>query len=198
MSAAISRIRYTPAEYLTLERDSEIKHELVSGEVYAMAGASPAHNRIVFNLATHLGVALLGGECQGYSSDQRVRVPETDMYSYPDLTIVCGEPAYDPHDSETLVNPTLLVEVLSPSTEAWDRGGKFEYYRRLTSLKEYLLVSQDRPLVERYVRQGPTGAEWLYTAYAHLDEVLTLDSLGVELPVVKIYDRISFPDRSRR
>ncbi len=102
ISAAISPIRYAPPEFLSLERSSETKHELVSGEVFAMAGASPAHNRIVFNLATHVGVALMGGECQGYSSDQRVRVPETDLYTYPDLTIVCGEPEYDPAVEDSL------------------------------------------------------------------------------------------------
>lgn len=198
MSAAPTRITYTPAEYLALEREAETKHELVEGEIFAMAGATAALNQLTFNLAGELRAALAGGPCRGYSSDQRVRVPETNLYTYPDLTIVCGEPEFDPNDSDTLVNPTLIVEVLSPSTEAWDRGGKFAHYRRIPSLQEYLLVSQDRPLLERYLRQGPAGDEWLLTAVSSLEGVLTLGSIPVKLALSEIYARVSLPEHPSR
>jgi len=187
--------KFTPREYLGLETRAEIKHELVNGQIVAMAGKSPAHNRVAFNLTAALGQKLLGGPCQGFTSDQRVSVPETELYTYPDLSVVCGEPRYDPGDPETLVNPTLLAEVLSPSTGAWDRGGKFAHYRRLPSLQEYLMVAQDRHRVERYVRQVE---EWVLTEFSSPDDAVELSALGVQISLREIYDRVPFPEQPAR
>ena len=196
--SASTRIFYTPAEYLALEHEAETKHELVNGEIFAMSGGSPAQSRIAFNLTGQLSMALAGGPCRGYTSDLRVRVPETDLYTYPDLTVVCGEPEFDPNDSYTLLNPTLIVEVLSPSTEAWDRGGKFAHYRRISSLQEYLLVSSDRPLLERYLRQGTGGEEWLLTAVDSFQGVLALQSVPVRLALGQVYDDVRLPEHPLR
>lgn len=191
MSVAAARPRLTPREYLARERQAEIKHEFVLGEIFAMSGASPAHNRICFNLAGRISPALAGGPCQGYSSDQRVAVPGSVLYTYPDITVVCGEPEFDEYDPDTLVNPTLIVEVLSPSTEAWDRGGKFAHYRRLPSLREYVLIAQDRPRVECYLRRGE---EWILTEFSGMDAVLTLASVQSQVPLTEIYDRVNLPE----
>lgn len=193
MRAAAAQLHLTPREYLAIERVADTKHELVNGQLLAMAGASPAHNQVSFNLMTQLGPALSRSRCRGYSSDQRVAVPDSDLYTYPDVTVVCGEPEYDAGDPDTLVNPTLIAEVLSPSTEAWDRGGKFAHYRRLPSLREYLLVSQDRPRVERYLREGE---EWLRTEFSPLDAVLTLISVPAQVPLAEIYARVNLSENT--
>lgn len=195
MSAIAAEVRLTPQQYLELEQSSEVKHEWVNGELFAMAGASVAHNRLCFNLAVSLGSTLSGSPCRGYTSDQRVRIPSTGLYTYPDLTFVCGEAEYDPYSAETLINPTLLVEVLSPSTEAWDRGGKFAHYRRLPSLREFLLVAQDRLCVEHYLRQGDT---WVLTAHSEPDAVLTLVSWDAHVRIATVYSGVDLPPNPGR
>ncbi len=190
MRGEVAQRRLTAQQYLELEPLSEVKHEWVNGELFAMAGASAAHNRICFNLAVTLGSALVGSPCRGYTSDQRVRIPSTGLYTYPELTFVCGEVEYDPFSAETLINPTLLVEVLSPSTEAWDRGGRFAHYRRLPSLSEFLLVAQDRLCVEHYLRQGDT---WVLTAHSEPDAVLTLASWDAHVRIATVYSGVDLP-----
>jgi len=185
----------TPEAYLALEAAAEFKSEYAGGEVFAMAGGSPAHSQLAFNLGTLLGPALRASPCRGYNADLRIRVPETDLYTYPDLTIVCGEPEFDPRDPHTIVNPTLIVEVLSPSTEAWDRGGKFAHYRRLPSLQEYLLVCQDRPHIDQFVRQGE---QWVLTEVSGPEGILRLHRLEESLPLAEIYDRVELPERPGR
>src|SRR5205085_7715167 len=146
--------RYAPQEYLRAERDSAIRHEYYHGEVFAMAGGSPQHSLIISNVNGELRTRLKGSPCRAYESNLRVHVPRTTLYTYPDVSVICGELQFDPLDTghETVLNPTLVVEVLSISTESWDRGGKFQNYRQMESLREYVLVSTDKPLVETFLQ----------------------------------------------
>jgi Uma2 family endonuclease len=186
--AAVRKPRYTPEEYLALERRAEYKSEYFAGEIFAMAEASPVHNAIVFNAAGALFPQLRGGPCRGYGSDLRVKVSESGLYTYPDLVVACGEPEFDDEHRDTLLNPTLLLEVLSTSTEAYDRGGKFAQYRRLESLQEYVLVSQDEYRVEWFVRQ-PDG-RWLLSEAKELTDLVQLSSIRCDLALADLYDRV--------
>lgn len=178
----------TPSEYLDLERKAEHKSEYWRGEIFAMSGASRAHSALTMDLALILGSQLRGKPCQIFSSDLRVYVPAVGLYTYPDLSAVCGEPEFQEQSFETLLNPTLLVEILSPSTEAYDRGLKFERYRRITSLRQYLLIAQDRVHVELFTR-GEDGLWWLTDSNSREDTV-ALDSIGCGLPLGELYLRI--------
>ncbi len=180
-----------PEQYLELEADALIKHEYVNGFLYAMAGASPEHNAISANMIISIGGRLKGRGCRVFTSDQRVRVPQTDLYTYPDLTVICGPMNRDDRDPLSLTNPTLLAEILSPSSEAWDRGAKFVHYQALDSLTDYLVVSQDQPRIERHYRQAEDT--WLLQVVQGLDAVLSLPNLGLELPLAEVYDGIELP-----
>lgn len=181
----------TPQEYLARERQAETKSEYRRGEVFAMSGASREHNLIAGNTLIAIGSQLRDRECEVYPGDMRVKVSPTGLYTYPDVTVVCGEAAFEDAEVDTLLNPKVLVEVLSPSTADYDRGGKFTHYRRLPSLREYVLISQDRPLVEHYVRQGPD--EWLLTEQSSLQDTLVLPSIQCRLPLSDIYLKVQFP-----
>ena len=157
MSSATKR-QFTPQEYLSLERKSPTRNEYFRGEIFAMAGTSREHSLIAVNLTRRIGNQLEDRPCEVYASDMRVLVDATGLYTYPDVVVVCGEPEFLDREVDTLLNPTVIFEVLSESTEAYDRGVKFGHYRRIPSLREYVLVSQDRMLVERYTRQGN---DWL-------------------------------------
>lgn len=173
-------------EYLLLEEDSRTKHEFLDGQVWAMAGGSPEHAAIAMNIGTLLGNALRGKPCRTYSSDLRVRVEETGLGTYPDLAVICGQVELDPHDPrrQTAVNPKVLVEVLSPSTEDYDRGEKLGHYKRIPSLAEVMLVAHDRREVE-IVRRESDGT-WSREIAAG-DGVAYLRSLDCRLPVSDIY-----------
>lgn len=172
-----------PEEYLRREWESVTKHEYLAGRIYAMAGASPSHNVIGGNITAAVRGRLRGTGCRTYSSDQRVRATAT-AYCYPDVTVGCGEPRFDQDD--TLLNPTVVFEVLSPTTEGYDRGEKFARYRLLESLQEVVFVAQDRVRVERYAR---TEAGWtLKDDLSELTETLRLDSLGITVPVSELYE----------
>ena len=145
--------KMTPEEYLETERKAETKSEYFAGEVFAMAGAGESHNVIVANVIIGLGTQLRGRPCKVYPSDMRVQVAPTGLFTYPDVVVVCGEPKFLDEKRDTLLNPTLLVEVLSDSTEAYDRGQKFEHYRQIESLQEYVLISPAAPKLERFLRQ---------------------------------------------
>lgn len=188
--SAVPHAAITPREYLARERQAETKSEYVRGEVFAMSGASREHNLIAANIARHLGNQLRDRECEVYQSDMRVKVSSTGLYTYPDVTVVCSEPQFEDAELDTLVNPKVLIEVLSPSTADYDRGGKFAHYRRLPSLLEYLLISQDRPLVEHHVRQSQD--QWLLTECAAVDGTLRLASIQCELPLSEIYLKVRF------
>jgi Uma2 family endonuclease len=189
MSAVLADKTYSEAEYLALERRAESKSEYMDGHIYAMAGASREHNLIGFNIAGELRNQLKNRPCEAYVNDMRVKVAKAQRsrYRYPDVAVVCGKPEFEDDQADTLLNPTLLIEVLSPSTEAADRGEKFADYRRIESLREYLLVSQDQARVERYTRQG---AGWLLTVAEGLDATVNLDAIGCALALREVYARV--------
>jgi len=178
---------YTTEEYLARERMAESKSEYLDGEVLAMAGASRAHNLISGNLYREVSQQLRGRPCETYTADMRVRVRETGLYTYPDIVVACGDIQFEDDQVDTLLNPVVVVEVLSPRTEAYDRGEKFAHYRRLDSLQEYLLVSQDKVRVERYVRQGD---QWVLSELNRLEDVLHIDAIGCRVRLGDIYERV--------
>lgn len=179
----------TPEAYLAAERQAANRSEYFNGQVFAMAGASREHVAIVANL-TYLFVGQFKGRpCSTMANDMRLKVSETGLYTYPDLMALCSELLFDDDQRDTLLNPTLIVEVLSDSTERYDRGDKFAHYRRLASLHDYLLVSQRRPRVERYTRRGD---EWVLREIDGLGGVVRLPDLGCELALAEIYDKVTF------
>jgi Uma2 family endonuclease len=181
----------TEEEYFALDSAAEFKNEFYDGVMYAMAGTTPTHSLITANLTAELYQALKQRACRVYVSDLRVRA-NRNTYTYPDIAVVCGEPRLAENNKNTLINPTILVEVLSPSTESHHRGLKFIRYRQLESLKEYVLVSQDQPRVETYVRQ-PSGS-WLLSEFTALDSSATFDSLECKIPLADIYHQVVFPE----
>ena len=189
MSSVAAQTYLTPEEYLAFERKATTKHEYLNGQIVAMSGASFAHNFITVNIATHLNIQLMDGECRVATSDMRVKVTQTGSYVYPDVVVVCGEPRAEDDTFDTLLNPTLIVEVLSPSTEVYDRGEKFEHYQQIASLKEYILISQDKIRVEHYRRQE---TDWLQTKFRGLEDVLSLLSIDCELRLQDVYRRVKF------
>jgi Uma2 family endonuclease len=177
--------RLTEEQYLEMERAAETKSEFLDGEMFAMGGARSSHNRLVWNLIEELGPQLRSGPCRGYPSDMRVRVPSSGLYTYPDVIVVCGQPQFLDDREDTLLNPSLIVEVLSPSTEAYDRGRKFEHYKSIASLKEYLLVASDRVHLDLYTRQA-TG-QWLLTSASGPEGAIDLGSVGCRLTTTGLY-----------
>jgi Uma2 family endonuclease len=175
----------TEEQYLEIERNAERKSEFHDGEMFAMAGATWVHNQLLWNLILQIGRQLGSGPCRGCPSDMRVRISATGLYTYPDLVVVCGEPKFLDEKRDTLVNPTLTVEVLSPSTEAYDPGRKFEHYRSLASLRQYLLVASERIGIELATRQ-PDG-QWLLSFAGKSEDVIGLDSVGARLLVSEVY-----------
>lgn len=187
MSSVAAQTYLTPEEYLTFERKATTKHEYVNGHIIAMSGASFAHNFITTNVAVHLSVQLMDGEYRVATSDMRVKAIQTDSYFYPDVVVVCGEPRAEDDTFDTLLNPTLIVEILSPSTETYDKGEKFEHYQQIASLKDYILISQDEVHVAHYCRQG---SGWLQTEFAEPQDVLSLRSIDCELRLQDVYRRV--------
>lgn len=186
-----ARLKYTLAEYMAFEAGSSEKHEYLAGEIYALAGASPAHNRLCFKPAGLLDRQLAGSGCAGYSADQKVRIETADLNTYPDLTIVCGELQYHPQEPMLLLNPRVIIEALSPSTEAWDRGGKWMCYQQLESLTDYLLVSQDRLQIEYYALESD-GA-WRYIRESNPAGIITIASINCRLRLAEVYQGIELP-----
>ena len=179
-----------PEAYLELERKATTKNEYVNGETIAMAGASFAHNFITFDTAIHLNNQLMDTECQVASTgDLRVKVVQTESYFYPDIVVVCGEPRAEDNVFDTLLNPTLIVEVLSASTETYDKDEKFTHYRQIDSLQEYILISQDKVRVLRYRRHEP---KWIPTEFRALTDIVPLLSIQCELPLQHVYRRVKF------
>lgn len=182
----------TPEEYLARERAAETRSEYYAGQMYAMAGASLAHITIVGNLGAELRAALRGSGYRTYMSDLRVKVTAAGLYTYPDVIVGCGKPELEDRHRDTLLNPVVLIEVLSPSTETYDRGLKFELYQKLASLQEYVLVAQDRPRVEVLTRQEQ-GATWLYRVFEGLETSLLLASVCCSIPLSEIYYEVELP-----
>jgi Uma2 family endonuclease len=177
----------TAEEYLEIERKAPTKSELIHGRMYAMAGASRAHTKLVANIVRSLGNQLAGKDCDVYPQDLRLKVSETGMYTYPDLAVVCGEARFEDKNGDTLLNPAVIVEVLSDSTEAYDRGAKFLHYQRLPSLKAYVLVSQSEPRLECYTR---SEHDWSYSQAHGVDSRLSLPAISCDLKLAEVYDRV--------
>ena len=186
--AAQPRAGVSVAEYLAFERASAEKHEYHDGAIVAMVGASNAHNDIVGNVYTSLRTRLKPGPCRVKFSDLRVRVPNARLFTYPDLTVVCGKQQFSDERQDTLLNPQLIVEVLSPSTEAYDRGTKFQYYREIESLREYLLIAQDKARIELFSRQ--TGGLWTLSEAIGQGSTLRLAALDCVLPLSEVYEEV--------
>lgn len=189
--SALTSPYLTVEEYLAHDRVSAIKSEYFRGQAFAMTGGSEPHALIAANAIGELRSGLKGRPCRVYSSDMRVKCP-TGLFAYPDVSAVCGPPAFEDGRNDILLNPIVIVEVLSPSTESWDRGRKFEDYRRLRSLRDYLLVPQDRPCIQRFSRDADQQ-EWRLTFHAGLDAAVAIPSLGVSLPLAEIYANVSLP-----
>jgi Uma2 family endonuclease len=190
MSTAAAK-RYTVAEYLAFERASETKHEYFNGEIFAMAGASEPHNLIAWNIGGELHDRLKDGPCRAYVSDMRVRCP-SGLRTYPDVTAVCGDPRFEDERRDTLVNPLAIFEVLSPSTEKYDRGNKFENYQAIPTLREYVLVHQDRMRVEHYSRREG-GDEWVLRVVTDPEASVRFPALGCEIALSEIYAKVELP-----
>jgi Uma2 family endonuclease len=183
--------RLSESEYLDRERKAPFKSEFLDGEVFAMAGGSPMHSLIAANLIAVLRGALGGRGCLTFTSDLRVKVEMTGLNTYPDVSVVCSELRFADREQDTLINPTLLAEVLSDSTEAYDRGEKFEHYRRIPSLQAYLLVSQHKPSLELFLR-GESG-QWLLREASGLETALEIPPLDVTLPLSEVFANVTFP-----
>lgn len=192
MATAATIKRYTPEEYLAMERKAEYKSEYWNGFITAMSGATRKHNLVALNISAEIHGQLRARSCEVYMGDMRVRVSPTGLCTYPDVVVVCGEPEFLDDELDTLLNPSLIVEVLSPSTEDYDREGKFEHYRTLDSLKEYVLVSQDQVLVERRVRQGEN---WVSTEYRDTEATPVLEAIGCAVPLREVYAKVNLASR---
>jgi Uma2 family endonuclease len=177
----------TPLQYLEIERKAEIKSEYIAGRMYAMSGASRRHNLIALNIGAELHTQMRNRACEAYVNDMRVKIDPREIYTYPDVAAVCGEPHFEDTHIDTLLNPTLIVEVLSDSTEKYDRGEKFANYRRIESLREYVLVAQDKIRVEHYVRDGE---QWVLSEISDPHKTLLLPSIACELTLSAIYEKL--------
>ena len=192
MSALPKRI-FTQEEYAMLEEHADYKSQYVAGEIFAMAGVEPPHDIIANHLGGMFYVRFRGRECTYHSSDVKLRVKAGDLWTYPDLSVLCGQPKYDTSARpSSLLNPQVIFEVLSPSTASFDRGEKFERYKRIESLTDYVLVASETMRVEHYVRQD--GGAWLYREYHDGADLLKLASVEAALPLAEIYERVTFPE----
>ena len=188
--ASHSVTKLAEEQYLALDRAAEFKSEYFDGEMFAMTGGSMQHARLQKNITGELYNALSGGKCEPFGSDFRVRV-SSRMYTYPDISVVCGKPLLADNTQDALLNPVVIVEVLSLSTETNDRGLKLQHYRTIASLQDYILVDQNEARIEQYTRQE--NNLWILRDYQRLDEELVITSIGVSLPLRRIYDRVEFP-----
>jgi len=189
MPSTAMQPRYTPREYLVLERKADYRSEYVNGQIIAMAGASRAHNLITSNFCREVSQQLRGRPCETYINDMRIKVSHTGLYTYPDIVVVCGNICFENMDNDTLLNPTVIVEVLSDSTEAYDRGEKFAHYRRLESLQEYILVAQYHVRIEHYIRRG---TEWILSEASTLDKTVNLIAIDCNVALRDVYDKVQF------
>jgi Uma2 family endonuclease len=190
--SAVPKTKLTSTEYLAIERNAAFKSQYLNGEMFAMAGASLPHTRIKDNLARALNNQFEGGPCVAVTSDLRVKVSATALYTYPDVVVYCGPPEMEDDRRDTLLNPRVIIEVLSESTESYDRGGKFRQYQRIPSFQEYVLVSQDEPICERFVRQP--DETWVLTTTTGLDPELAFATVAARVPLVELYAGVTFPE----
>jgi Uma2 family endonuclease len=187
---ALASTQYSFEDYLAIERELDTRNEYIGGQVYAMTGAKENHNLIVVNLAAELRARFKQRPCRVFANDMKVRINLADASTYPDVLALCGEREFHDQRKDIICNPSLIVEVLSPSTEAHDRGDKFALYRRLPSLQDYLLISQERMAAELYTRQA--DGRWLMSEFNQEQQVIRLDSVDCEVPMAEIYDKVEF------
>lgn len=185
--------RMTEAEYYEFERNSDIKYEFLNGEVYAMAGASYEHNQIFSATLASLFAKLRGKGCIVNPSDQKLKVMETGFIAYPDISVICGEPIFAGEEYDTITNPVLIIEILSPSTEGYDRGKKFQNYREIPTLQEYLLISQDKAHIEAYTMQN---GKWVLTDIIGLDSIYKFSSVDCQIALADVYETVTFPENN--
>lgn len=188
MSAQPQQRYISEQEYLELERTSEEKHEYYAGEIFLMSGGTQGHSLIACNIIATLHPQLRRRPCRVYNSDMRVKVEQNGLYVYPDITVVCGEPRFDSGRNDTLLNPTIIIEVFSPSTERHDRGRKFQSYRTLDSLQEYVLVAQDEHRIERFTRHN--AHFWVLDEASGLDATMQLTAIECELALADVYEKV--------
>lgn len=182
----------TPEEYLALERQAETKSEFYAGRIFAMAGASRRHNLIAGNVLASLHGQLRQRPCSVFSSDMRVKVSATGLYTYPDVAVVCGQARFDDQNQDTLLNPVVIVEVLSKTTAGYDHGEKFEHYRKLDSFTDYLLISQERCYIEHFVRQA--NNRWLLSEYEQMQDIIEMSSLDCRLNLGDVYEKVDISE----
>ncbi|MCH5716559.1 Uma2 family endonuclease [Niabella hibiscisoli] len=190
--AAYRKAIYTAAEYLAMEKESDTKHEFFQGEIFAMAGAGGKHNVISKNVLGELYISLKGKRCQPYGSDLRIHIPQNTLYTYPDISIFCGDFISSQEDDDTMILPVVLIEILSPSTKNYDRGGKFKLYRDIPSLKEYILIDSESVNIEVFGIN--TGGHWELEEYKKLADHLILPSVDVTIPVHDVYNGTHLTD----
>jgi Uma2 family endonuclease len=193
--STVSKPYISPDEYLAIERRSDTKHEYYAGEMFAMAGATEEHNLIAGNVFASLHLQLKGRPDKIFLSDMRVKVVATGLRTYPDVVALCGETEFEDGVRDTLTNPSLLVEVLSESTESYDRGKKFEHYRKIPSFREYLLIAQDRVHIERYLRSD--DGQWVLLEYGDLASTIELSSIGGTLQIADVYDKVPLTAKAK-
>ena len=189
--AQIATKRHTPEEYLALEAASTDKHEYYDGQIYQMAGASLTHNRITRNISRRLENLLDGGGCESFGGDQRIYIPANGLYTYADVAVACDPETITVQGLESLTNPSVLFEVLSPTTEKYDRRAKFALYKGLETFQNYILVAQDEPFIECFVRQGQF---WYVETVEGLEGSLHIPALNVDLALADIYQRVALPE----
>ena len=192
--SAIPQMQYSYDEYLTRERTSQTKSEFYAGKIFAMSGGTPTHNTISGNTFSTSRNRLRGTPCRPFNSDQRIHIQPCGLATYPDVSIVCGELELDTQDVDAIVNPRVIFEVLSKSTESYDRGKKFDFYRQLDSLCEYVLISQEEAQVECFTRQS--NGDWLLSIHKGLGSTLTLSTVAIEIPLTDIYEDVLFASES--
>ena len=187
----------TEAEYLELERAGTSKHEYFAGDIFAMTGASEQHNLIASNVVASLHQQMRGRSCRIYPSDMRLKIMQSGLNIYPDITIVCGSPQFtDAAKRDTLLNPIVIIEILSPSTERYDRGMKFQHYRTIPSLQEYILIAQDEQHIERYTRHDAN--QWILIEASGSDATLAISSVSVTLALSDVYEQVDLPPGGER
>lgn len=184
--ALYNKTKFSVEEYLRFEKESQEKHEFFQGEIFSMSGASNRHNLIFSNLFTGIGMQLKGKLCKPFGSDMRIYVAENTLFTYPDISIICNEIVPAPMDDDTATQPTVLIEILSPSTRNYDSGGKFKLYRAIPTLKEYILVDAEAIGIEAF-RLNHRG-HWELEEYKLLSEIFTIPALDISLPMVEIYE----------
>lgn len=183
---------YTPQEYLDMEETADNKHEFHQGEIFAMAGGTQNHARIALDLGTSINLALRGSNCEAYPSDMKLFIKAQNLFTYPDLMIVCGKAEFYENRNDVITNPLVIFEVLSSSTKNYDRGEKFEYYRSISSFQEYILIDQYRIHVEQMYLDTPN--KWILSEYNQIADTLKLAKVNIQIPLEELYRRVEFAE----